>query len=131
MKTLANCTPVEFLRQTNKIRHAVDGLLKDSGVQEIRKRIPQTTGKETQVEKKAMLNDQAKKNMNDILDALMDKNAEQTASVLGMMCFMEPEEIQKATVAEIMTPALELLNSKPVMDFLLSLMNSELTSMDG
>lgn len=41
MKTLANCTPVEFLRQTNKIRHAVEGLLLDSGVQEIRKRMPE------------------------------------------------------------------------------------------
>ncbi len=131
MKTLANCTPVEFLRQTNKIRHAAYSLLKDSGVWEIRKRLPQMTGKETAQEKKALLDEQAKKNLDDILDALMDKSAEQTVNVLGMMCFMEPEEIQKATISEIVRPALELLNSQPVKDFLLWLVKSALTSMDG
>lgn len=131
MKTLANCTPVEFLRQTNKIRHAVEDLLLDSGIQEIRKRMPELTGEETQAERKALMNNQAKKNMGAILDALMEKNAEQTANVLGMMCFLEPEEMEKTTVSEIMTPVLELLNSKPVMDFLLLSMKSAPTNTDG
>lgn len=131
MKTLANCTPVEFLRQTNKIRHSVEDLLLDSGVQEIRKRMPELTGKETQEERKRLMNNQAKKNMGAILDALMEKNAEQTANVLGMMCFLEPEEMEKTTVSEIMTPVLELLNSKPVMDFLLLSMKSAPTNTDG
>lgn len=128
MKTLANCTPTEFLRQTNKIRHAVEELLKDSKVGDIRKRLPEFTGKETQEKKKAMLNEQAKKNLGDILDALMEENAEKTADVLGMMCFLEPGEIGNYTSVEIMGPALELLYSKPVLDFLSLLMRSEPTN---
>ena len=52
MKTLANCNPVEFLKQTNKIRHAVSHLLQDSGVMEIRKHLPKLTGEESPQEKK-------------------------------------------------------------------------------
>ena len=40
MKNLANCTPVEFLRQTNKIRHSVEGWLKETGILEVRKNKP-------------------------------------------------------------------------------------------
>ena len=40
MKNLANCTPVEFLKQTNKIRHEVESWLKDTKIMDIRKNRP-------------------------------------------------------------------------------------------
>lgn len=131
MKTLANCTPVEFLRQTNKIRHAAAGFMKETGVLELRKRKPELTGKETDAEKKAALDKQARQNLSDMADLLMDANAEKTAELLGMLCFMEPENVAKAKGIDFMTPAIEFLNTKPVIDFLLSLAKSEETSTDA
>lgn len=121
MKTLANCSPVEFLRQTNKIRHAAAGLMKETGVLDLRKRRPELTGKETEEEKKAALDKQARKNLSDMADLLMDTNAEKTAELLGMLCFIDPEDVAKEKGIDFLTPAIELLNSRPVMDFLLSL----------
>ncbi len=118
MKTLANCNPVEFLKQTNKIRHAVSHLLQDSGVMEIRKHLPKLTGEESPQEKKEKEREQSRKNMNDILDALMEKDAEKTASVLGLMCFMNEKDMEKAKGVDFLVPAMELLTSKPVLDFL-------------
>lgn len=131
MKTLANCTPVEFLRQTNRIRHAAAGFMKETGVLELRKRRPELTGKETDAEKKAALDKQARQNISDMADLLMDENAEKTAELLGMLCFIEPEEVSNAKGIDFMTPAIELLNSRPVMDFLLSLAKLEQTITDA
>lgn len=131
MKTLANCNPYEFIRQTNKIRHAAAGLMKTTGVMEIRKRKPEFTGGETDEEKQALWQKQARENVEAILDALMDDHAEETANVLGMMCFMEPDEVANAKGVDFLVPALEILNSKAVMDFLSSLARLGLMSTDG
>lgn len=131
MKTLANCSPVEFLRQTNKIRHAAAGFMKDAGVLEIRKHRPELSGKETDAEKKAALDKQARQNLSDIADCLMDANAEKTAELLGMLCFMEPDDVANAKGIDFLTPAIELLNSRPVIDFLLSLAKLEQTITDA
>lgn len=131
IKTLANCSPVEFLRQSNKIRHAAAKFVKDSGVLELRKRLPQLTGKETKEEKKAALDAQSKKNLNDMLDSLMDTNAEKTAELLGLMCFVEPEDVAQAKSIDFLAPAIELLNSRPVLDFLSSVAKLGETNTDG
>lgn len=131
MKTLANCTPVEFLRQTNKIRHAAAGFIKETSVLDLRKRRPELTGKETDAEKKAAMDKQARKNLSDMADLLMDTNAQKTAELLGMLCFMEPEDVSNAKGIDFMTPAIELLNAKPVIDFLLSLAKLEEMSTDN
>lgn len=121
MKTLANCSLVEFLRQTNKIRNSAADFMEESGVLEIRKRKPEFSGKETDEEKKEKRNKQVRKNLSDMVDSLMDTNAEKTAELLGMLCFMEPEEVASAKGIDFVTPAIELLNSKPVIDFLILL----------
>ena len=123
MKTLANCAPVEFLRQTNKIRHQAGALLKKSGVLEIRKQQPSFTGQETEEEKKEKITSQAKKNLDEMMDALLEKDPESTVQLLGMLCFMEPEEALAANGMERFNVAMELLNSKAVLGFLSSLMN--------
>ena len=114
MKTIANCNPIEFLQQTNKIRHAVSKYFKDTKIFEIRKRKP-TEG--------VTAAEQAKKNLDDMLDTALEKYPRETAEILGLMCFIEPTEIEKYTAAELLTPALELLNSKAVVNFFISLAN--------
>lgn len=131
MKTLANCTPVEFLRQTNRIRHAAAGLLKKAEISEIRKRMPALSGNETPDQKKEAMREQGKKNFSDILDTLMETNAEDTAAVMAMMCFQEPKDMENATGMEYLSAGLELIQSKPVMDFFLMLMGLAQTSTDG
>ena len=90
MKNLANCTPVEFLRQTNKIRHSVEGWLKETGIMEVRKNKPtlieitdnmsETEKADAETENKKRLEAQAKKNISDMLDKALDKNAEKSIS---------------------------------------------------
>ena len=118
MKTIANCNPIEFLQQTNKIRHAVSKYFEDTEILEIRKRKP-TEG--------VTVAEQAKKNLDDMLDTALDKYPRETAEILGLMCFIEPTEIEKYTAAELLTPALELLNSKAVVNFFISLAKVEQT----
>lgn len=129
MKTLANCTLVEFLRQTNKIRHAAADLFGAAGIAEIRKVLPELTGSETAEEKKAKIDKQGSENFSKILDALLDTNAEATASLLAMMCFKEPDEIDSYNTGEYMEAALALFESKAVRDFLQMLVQSALKNM--
>lgn len=118
MKTIVNCNPIEFIGQTNKIRHAVSKYFKDTKILEIRKRKP-TEG--------VTIEEQAKKNLNDMLDVAMGEYPRETAEILGLLCFIEPTEIEKYTAAELLTPALELLNSKTVLGFFSSLAKLEQT----
>ena len=100
MKTLANCTLKEFLKQINKIRHEVEGLYKASGIAEIRERVPKFTGKETEEEKEKLIKEQGKKNISDILDNCLEYNIDQTIKVIGLMCFMNEEEAAEMEVSE-------------------------------
>lgn len=120
MKTLANCAPVEFLRQTNQIRHFASDLFNKAGIKAIRARQPEFTGNESQEERKKKLMDQSKRNLSDILDALLETDAEGTVKLLGMMCFMTPEEALETKGVELLSVAMELLSCKPVMDFLMT-----------
>jgi hypothetical protein len=118
MKTIANCNPIEFLQQTNKMRHAVMKYLKDTEIFEIRKRQPPEG---------VTVTEQAKKNLSDMLDVALENYPRETAEILGLACFIEPQDIENHTAAELLTPALELLNSKAVVDFFISLLKLEQT----
>lgn len=121
MKTIADCTPVEFLRRTNQIRHEASSLLKKTGVLELRKRTPELTGKETAQELKEKNMEQAKKNIDAMLDVLLGEDAEGTVRLLTLLCIPEPDE-PPLTGMELFSLGMRLLSSKAVMDFLLSLM---------
>ena len=129
MKTLANCTLKEFLKQINKIRHEVEGLYKASGIAEIRERVPKFTGKETEEEKEKLIKEQGKKNISDILDNCLEYNIDQTIKVIGLMCFMNEGEAAEMEVSEFYDVVFSLIESKRVMDFFTRLGNSELINM--
>lgn len=126
MKTLANCTTVEFLRQTNKIRHAIAEYLDYTKILEVRKNKPKFTDSMTEEEKKAALNAQAKKNISDMLDIALEDNAEATTRILGLICF-----IDDAKECENLDPlaVIDVITSERVLGFFTRLMQSGLIDM--
>lgn len=138
MKNLANCTPVEFLRQTNKIRHSVEGWLKETGILEVRKNKPtlieitdtmsDEEKQKAETENKKRLEAQAKKNISDMLDKALDTNAERTIEVLAMMCFIDPKDANEVKPTVYLKNVAEILEDKEVMDFFTSLMRLDQTN---
>lgn len=126
MKTLANCTLKEFLKQANKIRHEAEKLFVAADIAEIRKRTVKFTGEETPGEKEKLITQQAKKNISDIIDNCLDRNVDLTVKVIGLMCFKTEKEAAEMEVTEFYDVAFELLTSQRVMDFFTKLVNSGL-----
>jgi hypothetical protein len=64
-----------------------------------------------------MLREQGRKNLSDILDVMLEKNVDDTLAIIGEMCFLTPEEVEKCTGAELMGAALDLISDAKVIDF--------------
>ena len=122
MKTLANCSDVEFLRQTNRIRKYAEAWLKDTGVLEIRKReLPKPDDDLSEEEKREVYRQNARARLNDMLDAALDTHAEQTAGLIRLMCFVEPDDDKTLKVPQMLGAVSELMDNKDVLDFFTSL----------
>lgn len=125
-KTMANCTTAEFLRQSNKIRHAVAEYLDFTKILDIRKNKPVFTDGMTDDEKKAAINAQAKKNISKMLDNALEENAEATTRILALLCFVDDaEEAEKLDPFEL----LDVVLSERVLNFFTRLMRSGLIDM--
>jgi len=120
MKNLANCSPTEFLRQTNRIRKSVQKWLTDTDIINIRKRLPDIETDATDDDKKKALEEQARKNFNAILDAVMDEHPEETVELLALMCFVEPDDADNHTMDEYFGALDDMLNSQSVVSFFIS-----------
>ena len=120
MKNLANCTPREFLKQTSKIRHAVEQWLKLTEILEIRKRLPKIEAADNAERVKAM-QDAARANFALILDSIMDKHPDETAELLGLLCFVEPEDVDNHPMSEYMGAVSEMISNEDVLRFFISL----------
>lgn len=123
MKTIANCSPREFLKQTNRIRKAVANWLTLTKVMEIRKNLPHLPENATDEERRAAAEKQIKANANAMLDAILEQYPEETADLLGLMCFVEPEDLDSHKMTEFFGAFAEILNSREVIDFFISLAN--------
>ena len=131
MKTLANCNPVEFLVQTNKIRKAVWDWLSLTKVMEIRKNLPEYAPDATLEEKRAARMAQMKKNAAAMLDMILEEHPQETAELLGLMCFVEPEDLPNHKMSEFLGAITELISTPEVVDFFMSLAQWEkLTTSD-
>lgn len=122
MKNLANCTPREFLRQTNKIRKAVANWLSLTEISKIRKTLPQIPEDAGDEEKDRLLKEQAARNANKILDIIMDEHPDETLELLALLCFVEPEDVDSHTMSEYLGALSELLNDSEVIGFFISFM---------
>lgn len=141
MKTIANLSGPDFLRAVNRSRHAAEKLLKVTGIPAIRKQMPKNmpelSGKETPEkakeileERRKLIREQTKKNMNDILDALLEKNPEETCAFLRGMCILEEGEAEPDGM-ELLLTAMSLLSDNRVIDFFTQLVRSGLFRMDA
>lgn len=125
-KTLANCSMAEFLRQSNKIRHAVAEYLDYTKLLSFRKNKPKFDDNMTEEEKKAAIREQGKKNISDMLDAALDENAEATTRILALLCFIDDaEEAEKLNPADVF----DVLMSERVLNFFTRLTQSGLIDM--
>lgn len=122
MKTLANCNPKEFLVQTNKIRRHVERWLSLTKILEIRKRMPAIDENATPDERRKAVSEQIKKNANDVLSAVMEEHPDETAELLGLLCFVDPEDLENHKMTEFLGAFTEIIESPEVIGFFTSLM---------
>lgn len=125
MRTIANLSGVEFLRAINRTRHAVEKLMKTTDVLSIWKKNPTFTGKETTDEKNEMMRNQIKKNLDEMLDSLLEKHPEVTMECIMAMCVKDEGESDPDGI-ELVMAAFSLISDKRVLDFLLQLGKSGL-----
>jgi len=125
MKNLANCTPREFLSQTNRIRKSVSKWLTDTDVMNIRRRLPKLPDDITEEEKQAMLKKQASANVNAMLDAILEDHPDETLELLALLCFVEPEDVDNYPMTDYLDAVSDLISNKSVIDFFTSLMRLE------
>ena len=131
MKNLANCTPREFLAQTFKLKKCVKEWLDETKILEIRKTKPDNLIKLDGLsgddrikainENKKLVSEQAKKNLWDILDKMLDENAEKTLEVLALCCFVDPEKVDEHPMSEYLESLGELMSDQGVISFFTSL----------
>lgn len=131
LKTLATCKPSEFVRQTNRIKKSVEKWLTDTDIINIRRRMPvlEAVPADATVEEKAAIfgrnkeqtAKQARKNISAMLDAILEDHPEETLELLGLCCFVEPENVDDHTVSEYLEAFNSLINEKAVIDFFTSL----------
>lgn len=130
MRTIANLSGVEFLRAINRTRHAVEKLMKETNVLNIWKKNPEFTGKETAEEKLEMQRNQLKKNLDEMLDVLLEKHAATTYECIMAMCVLDKGEGEPDGI-ELVMAALSLIADKRVLDFLLQLGRLGLSGTDN
>jgi hypothetical protein len=135
-KNLANCTPREFLTQTNKLRKSAEKWLKVTDVMNIRKNVPQiqipdgATPEEVSKimdKHKKELSERAKSNFSEILDSILEKHPDETLELLALICFVEPENVNDYKMTEYLTNITEILSDEAVISFFTSLMRLEQT----
>lgn len=134
-KNLATCSPREFLVQTNKIRKAVEGWLKATDIIAIRKNVPKAPVipddasadeiEEIMSDHRKNVREQAIKNMNDILDSILDEHPEETLDLIALLNFIEPSELDNYTVSEILRSVTQIMNNEDVLGFFISLTRLE------
>ena len=132
MKHLANCSNEEFLIQTNKIRKAAAGWLKDTKILEIRKNQPKlkpitpdmddAKAAKIKAENDLKYREQVRKNISDMLDAALETNAKKTSELLALLCFVEPKDAESHKMTEYLKAFGEMIADEDVMDFFTSLM---------
>ena len=131
LKTLVNCKPSEFLKQTNRLKKSVERWLTETDIVNIRKKVPalDPTPIDATVEKKAeiyaankkRMEEQARKNVSEMLDAILEAHPDETLEVLALCCFIEPKDIDNYTMRDLLVPINSLLNDEAVIDFFTSL----------
>ena len=129
-KNLANCTPKEFLVQTNRIRKSVEKWLKDTDILNIRKNVPKLDipddASPDEISKimddhKQELREAGKRNFSRILDAILEEHPDETLELLALICFVEPSHVNDYKITEYLDNIMQILNDDTVLSFFTSL----------
>ena len=128
MKHLGNCTPREFMTQTVKMRRDVEKWLADTGMSEIRKRVPEGYEKMKPAERAEAINRQANENMGDMLWAAMEKDPEGTLHVLGLCTFSDAGADDAPAMSEYLGAVLEMMSNEAVRNFFMLCLRPAQTS---
>lgn len=131
MKNLANCKPSEFLAQSNKIRKAVSEWLTLTDILNIRQQKPKFEIDMTDEERERLTAEQVQKNLNEMLDQILEEHAEETLNVLALMCFVDPKDVDKHQMDEYIEAFNELINNQTVINFFVSLARLGQTNTSG
>lgn len=121
IKSLANCKPSEFLKQTNAIRHYVEKWINDIKFADIRKRLPVIPEGATEEEKKELIAAQSRKNFSEMLDSALEQHPEETLGVLALCCFIPVEQADEQPMEFYVNAIADLMESEAVMRFFTSL----------
>lgn len=130
-KNLANCTPREFLTQTNKIRKAAAKWLTATDIMNIRKnapklkRTPSDADPEEVVaimnENKEIMRKAAFDNFNEIYNAIAEEHPDETLELLALLNFVELSDLDDISVSDLIRNTTELLNNEEIVTFFTSL----------
>ncbi len=126
MKTLANCTPKEFLVQTNKIRKSVANWLTLTGIKDIRKSLPEMPKGLSGEEKEKEIENHVYSNFNRILDSILENHPDETVELLGLLCFVEPEDVNNHPMTYYLGSVNDIIGSPEVIGFFTSLVKTGL-----
>lgn len=131
MKNLANCKPSEFLAQSNEIRKAVSEWLTLTDILNIRQQKPKFEIDMTDEERERLTAEQVQKNLNEMLDQILEEHAEETLNVLALMCFVDPKDVDEHPMDEYIEAFNELINNQTVINFFVSLARLGQTNTSG
>lgn len=131
IKTIATCKPIEFFKQTVKIKNAVQAWLTTTDIIAIVKKVaPQELVPDdaTDVEKMAIMRnnadkrrEQVKKNISEAFDVVMGEHPQETLEILALCCFIEPEKANDYKVSYYLKAFNQLISDKDTIDFFISL----------
>lgn len=131
MKNLANCKPSEFLKQTNRIKKAVEKWLTDTDILNIRKNMPEIEeikpnasaeeAKNIVALNKERAKVQAKSNLSKMFDAIFEEHPDETLELIALLCFVEPEHVDDYPISDYLEAIADMISNESVIGFFTSL----------
>lgn len=135
LKTLVTCKPTEFLKQTCRIKKAVEKWLTVTDILNIRKRLPaleMVPQNATYEERKAavernkkLAEEQTRKNLSEMFDVILGEHPDETLELLALCCFVEPEHIDDYKVSDYLSAFNTIISDEAVIGFFTSLASLE------
>ena len=131
MKNLTNCTPSEFLKQTNRVKKSAEKWLKETDIMNIRKRAAEMEPLSPDLDKdeaKARLgrniearDKQVMSNLSAMFDAIFEEHPNETLELLALVCFVEPEDVDSHPINEYLKEISAMMGDESVIGFFTSL----------
>lgn len=117
MKSLANCTPTEFLKQAMRIRAPFKEWLNHTGIPEIRKHVAEVDNDIPEEEKVKLAIQQGQKNFSEMMSAALEKDFDATIDLICLFTFTERADFDSNPFPEYLAAILDCLRSEAVRDF--------------